>query len=160
MGLTPERVSEDFRGAPFVRILGSSLSERASELVLRLRFSDAVGLRSYQIYVNGVPGGISLVVVATPFSMAFASTPQLPVKLMLAPAASSIAFGGFLYIFVMPAFSTFEELGLLIFTVTFAICYFFILHAHSHCRTIHSIKHKNICCFCCVRYVYLYHLFV
>ncbi len=41
------------------------------------------------------------------------------------PAATSVLFAGFLYIFVMPQLSSFVGLGLMIFAATFAICYLF-----------------------------------
>ena len=77
------------------------------------------------IYVNGLPGGGGFVGMAGAIGIAIANMPQLPLSLLFAPAATSILFVGVLYIFVMPQLSSFIGLGLLIFAVTFAICYLF-----------------------------------
>lgn len=77
------------------------------------------------IYVNGMPGGAGFVSMAVPFVMGFATMPQASVSLLFAPAAVSVLFAGLVYIFVMPQLSSFMGLGLLIFGVTFAICYLF-----------------------------------
>jgi hypothetical protein len=45
--------------------------------------------------------------------------------LLLVPAAVSVLFASLVYIFVMPQLSSFLGLGLVIFAVTFAICYLF-----------------------------------
>ena len=45
--------------------------------------------------------------------------------MLFVPAAASVLFAGVLYIFVMPQLSSFTGLGLMIFAVTFAICYLF-----------------------------------
>ncbi len=57
--------------------------------------------------------------------MILASMPQLSVSLLLVPMLGSALFAGALYMFVMPKLSSFMELGLLIFAVTFAISYLF-----------------------------------
>jgi uncharacterized membrane protein YccC len=77
------------------------------------------------IYVNGMPGGAGFVSMAVPFVMALATMPQASVSLLFVPAAVSLLFGGLVHIFVMPHLSSFIGLGLLIFGVTFAICYLF-----------------------------------
>ena len=77
------------------------------------------------IYVDGLPGGAGFVSMAVPFVMAFATMPQASVSLLFVPAAVSVLFAGLVYIFVMPQLSSFMSLGLLIFGVTFAICYLF-----------------------------------
>jgi len=77
------------------------------------------------IYVDGMPGGAGFVSMAVPFVMAFATMPQASVSMLFMPAAVSVLFAGLVYIFVMPQLSSFMGLGLLIFGVTFAICYLF-----------------------------------
>ena len=77
------------------------------------------------IYVDGMPGGAGFVSMAVPFLMALATMPQASVSLLFMPAAVSVLFGGLVHIFVMPQLSSFIGLGLLIFAVTFAICYLF-----------------------------------
>jgi hypothetical protein len=77
------------------------------------------------IYVNGMPGGAGFVSMAVPFMMALATMPQASVSLLFVPAAVSLLFGALVHIFVMPQLSSFIGLGLLIFGVTFAICYLF-----------------------------------
>jgi len=75
------------------------------------------------IYVDGMPGGAGFVSMAVPFVMALATMPQASVSLLFVPAAASVLFAGLVHIFVMPQLSSFIGLGLLIFGVTFAICY-------------------------------------
>ena len=77
------------------------------------------------IYVNGLPGGAGFVSMAVPFVMALATMPQASGSLLVVPAAVSLLFGFVVHIFVMPHLSSFIGLGLLIFGVTFAICYLF-----------------------------------
>jgi uncharacterized membrane protein YccC len=77
------------------------------------------------IYINDFPGGAGFVSMAVPFAMPMATMPQVPIKLLFMPTAMSIIFAGLVHIFVMPQLSSFLGLGLLIFAVTFAICYLF-----------------------------------
>ena len=77
------------------------------------------------IYVDDMPGGAGFVSMAGPMGMALATMPQLSVSLLFVPAVVSVLFAGLLYIFVMPQLSSFLGLGLLIFSVTFVICYLF-----------------------------------
>jgi hypothetical protein len=77
------------------------------------------------LYVDGIPGGAGLVSMAGPFGMTMATRPQLSVSLLFLPIAASVLFGSLVYIFVMPQLSSFIGLGLMIFAVTFAICYLF-----------------------------------
>ena len=72
-----------------------------------------------------IPGGVGFVIMAGSLGMALSSMPQLPVTVLFVPAAVSVLFASILYIFVMPLLSSFVGLGLLIFAVTFAICYLF-----------------------------------
>jgi uncharacterized membrane protein YccC len=77
------------------------------------------------VFVNGFPGGRGFLGLAAPFSAMFANAPQFPMSKLYAPVAVSTLFAGVLYIFIMPGMSGFAELGLLIFSATFAICYIF-----------------------------------
>jgi hypothetical protein len=77
------------------------------------------------IYIKDFPGGAGFVSMAVPFAMAMATMPQVPIKLLFMPTAMSVIFAGLVHIFVMPQLSSFLGLGLLIFAVTFAICYLF-----------------------------------
>jgi len=77
------------------------------------------------IYVADLPGGSGFVSMAGPFGMILASSPQLPVSVLFLPITTGVLFGAVLYIFVMPQLSSFIGLGLLLFSVTFAICYLF-----------------------------------
>jgi len=63
------------------------------------------------VYVGDLPGGPGIVSMAVPIGMALATSPQL--------------LAGLLYIFLMPKLSSFVGLGLMLFAVTFAICYLF-----------------------------------
>jgi uncharacterized membrane protein YccC len=77
------------------------------------------------IYVDSMPGGAGFVSMTVPYAMALATMPQASVSLLFVPAAVSVLFAGLVHIFVMPQLSSFIGLGLLIFGVTFAICYIF-----------------------------------
>ncbi len=77
------------------------------------------------IYIDCLPGGSGFVTMATSLGMAMATMPQISVTLLFVPAAVSVLFAGLVYLFVMPQLSSFLGLGLMIFAVTFAICYFF-----------------------------------
>jgi hypothetical protein len=57
--------------------------------------------------------------------MAMVTMPQVSVSVLFVPVAASVLFAGLVYIFVMPQLSSFIGLGILIFAVTFAICYLF-----------------------------------
>jgi uncharacterized membrane protein YccC len=76
-------------------------------------------------YVEGIPGGSTLVMISTSIGMAMATMPQVPVSRLFVPAAVSVMFAGLVYIFVMPQLSSFWGLGMLLFAATFAICYLF-----------------------------------
>jgi uncharacterized membrane protein YccC len=77
------------------------------------------------IYVNDLPGGTGLVSFAAALGIAIANMPQLPVSKLVAPSAGSVLFAAILYIFLMPMLSSFFDLGLMIFTATFAITYLY-----------------------------------
>jgi hypothetical protein len=77
------------------------------------------------IYIPDLPGSAGFVTMAGPFGMIMAGTPQLSIKMLIRPIAVGVLFGAFIHIFVMPQLSSFIELGLLIFAVTFCICYLF-----------------------------------
>ncbi len=75
------------------------------------------------IYVEGVPGGVLLIMMATPIGMAMSTMPQVSALKLFVPALSGVLFAGLVYIFVMPQLSSFLGLGVMIFLATFAICY-------------------------------------
>jgi hypothetical protein len=77
------------------------------------------------VYVPDIPGGFGVLNLAAPIGMFMAITPQLPAMALFTPAMVSILFAGLVYIFVMPQLSSFLGLGLMLFVVSFAICYLF-----------------------------------
>jgi uncharacterized membrane protein YccC len=77
------------------------------------------------IYVEGVPGGSLLLMLGVPITMAMATMPYVPATRLFVPVAGSVVFAGLIYIFLMPMVSSYWGLGLIIFAVTFAICYLF-----------------------------------
>ncbi|WP_162027624.1 MULTISPECIES: FUSC family protein [unclassified Lentimonas] len=77
------------------------------------------------IYIEALPGGSGLVTMATSIGMVCASTPQLPVRKLVAPFMLSIAAASLIYLCIMPRLSGFAELGILLFIATFAFCYLF-----------------------------------
>jgi len=83
------------------------------------------------IYIADLPGGFGFLSFVGGIGLAIASMPQLKVSKLFVPAATSVLFAGVVYIFIMPALSSFLGLGLLIFVVTFAICYLFAAPQHA-----------------------------
>jgi hypothetical protein len=77
------------------------------------------------IFINDIPGGFGLVSMTSALAMNTAGSPQLSVSALFVPVGGSVLFASLVYIFVMPALSSFLGLGPLIFAVTFAICYLF-----------------------------------
>ena len=77
------------------------------------------------IFVPDLPGGGSFLAMLTPLGMIICNTPQIKPQMLIKPAATSIIFAGFIYVLLLPKLSSFPELGLVIFGVTFAICYLF-----------------------------------
>ena len=76
-------------------------------------------------YVDSIPGGSVFLIISVSLGMAFATTPQLRVSLLFVPVGCSVLFASLVYIFIMPHLSTFLELGLLVFMITFAIGFLF-----------------------------------
>jgi uncharacterized membrane protein YccC len=77
------------------------------------------------IYVEALPGGASLLSMATAIGMVMAVQSHIPVRKLFRPVTGGILFASVLYIFVMPHLSRYLELGGLIFLSVFAICYLF-----------------------------------
>lgn len=72
-----------------------------------------------------VPGDSAFVIMLAPFGMAVATMPMLPLMSVFLPAILSVGFASILYIFVMPKLAGFVALGVLLFAVTFTVCYVF-----------------------------------
>ncbi|MGI9263331.1 MAG: FUSC family protein, partial [Gammaproteobacteria bacterium] len=77
------------------------------------------------IYVNDLPNGTTLVMMSAPIGMALAAMPQLRVSQLFGPVSIGVLIGGVAHVFVMPHLSGFASLSLMIFGVTFAVCYLF-----------------------------------
>jgi uncharacterized membrane protein YccC len=77
------------------------------------------------VFISDLPGGFTMLIMSGSIGMILANTPQLRISVMYVPLLSSIAFASVLYLFVMPALSSYLGLGAMIFAVTFAICYLF-----------------------------------
>jgi uncharacterized membrane protein YccC len=77
------------------------------------------------IYISDLPGGFQMLIMTASVGMVLANTPQLRISVIYLPAVWGIAFAAALYVFVMPALSSYLSLGTIIFVVTFAICYLF-----------------------------------
>lgn len=77
------------------------------------------------IYVEGWPGGPGFVGMSGALGIALVNAPQVPLSKLVAPITSGALLAGVLYFLVMPHLSSFLELGVMIFAVTFAFCYFF-----------------------------------
>ncbi len=77
------------------------------------------------IYIDGLPGGSTMVVVCSAIGMNLAVIPQLKVRQIYRPVAFGMLLGAVFYIFVMPQLSSFLSLGAWLFGVTFILCYRF-----------------------------------
>ncbi len=75
------------------------------------------------IYISDLPGGYQLMIMTASIGIVPATTPQLRISVIYVPVLSSVAFASVLYLFVMPALSSYLSLGAMIFAYTFAICY-------------------------------------
>jgi len=75
------------------------------------------------IYFNPIPGGANLVAMASASAMAVALAPQLPIKMFMPALTGFIIFTGLIYFVLMPQLETFLGLGLLVFSVSFMVCY-------------------------------------
>jgi uncharacterized membrane protein YccC len=75
------------------------------------------------VYVQDWPGGGSFLAIATPIGMALAGKPQVSFMTLFVPTAVGVLIASVAYIFIMPLLSSFAGLGLLIFAITFFICY-------------------------------------
>ena len=74
------------------------------------------------IYIGDFPGGFGFVSICVPIGMALLTAPQMRISLTYVPAAFGIAFGGALYILLMPHLHSFTGLGLMLFAATFFLC--------------------------------------
>ncbi len=72
-----------------------------------------------------LPGEINFVILATNFSMAFLTSPKIPVKTLIKPFCYAIVIASVLYIFVLPYMTRFLSLGALIFGFAFLVSYYF-----------------------------------
>lgn len=82
------------------------------------------------IYVYDLPGGIFFVVITGVIGMFLASNPNKPVSSMFMPFASSTLFCSIIYALIMPQLSSFFGLGMMIFAVTFIVCYVYSSPQH------------------------------
>jgi uncharacterized membrane protein YccC len=87
------------------------------------------------IYVR-VPGGDSFMVVVGVFGLAMSPLAHVPVSVLFAPLAVSVSFASIVYIFLLPQLSGFHEVAVVIFAVTFAICYIFYTPRQALSRSI------------------------
>jgi uncharacterized membrane protein YccC len=74
------------------------------------------------VYISGFPTGFAFITMCAPYGMALFTTPQMRISVTYMPLAFGIAFGGALYILVMPHLHSFFGLGLMLFAATFFLC--------------------------------------
>lgn len=123
----------DIRGIQEPAVLDNDVVTGSREFALDLdrltasiRVITAVWLAFLAIvYVSDLPGGMGLISMLVPMIMALANMPQMSVSKLFIPASVGLLTASLLYIFVMPQLSSFNELGLLLFIVTFIYCYLF-----------------------------------
>jgi hypothetical protein len=77
------------------------------------------------LFIPDLPGGAGVIGFFNALSMALAIMPHFPVTLVFMPMAVSLLIAATIYIAVLPHLTTFFEVGILIFLVTFAISYIF-----------------------------------
>lgn len=121
-GLGPSGVTE----APAVGELRvrSTLDIDRLFAALRVMFMFWLGWLAY-VFVPALPGGSAVVIAIGSLGLQVSMMPQLPIAVLLMPAAAGILFAGSIYIILMPELSSYFTLGPLIFIVTFSICYLF-----------------------------------
>ena len=77
------------------------------------------------IYIEGLPAGPLLIGLAASLSISLTQAPFIsPMRLFL-PVGLSIVFAGLIYLLLLPHFSEFWQLGLVLFAATFLICQLF-----------------------------------
>ncbi len=88
------------------------------------------------IYVEGIPGGIGLVIYTGVIGMPLAANANMRVSALIIPLAGSVLFVGALYSVVMPQLTSFVGLGIMLFVVTFILCYLFASPQQGLSRTL------------------------
>ena len=74
------------------------------------------------VYIGDFPTGFGFISMCAPFGMALLTAPQMRISVTYMPLAFGVAFGGAMYILVMPHLHSFTGLGLMIFAGTFFLC--------------------------------------
>jgi uncharacterized membrane protein YccC len=77
------------------------------------------------VYIPDIPSELGMVALATRFVILEAISPTASARSMLGPIFAGVAYAFPVYIFVMPYLSSFSQLALVVFAVTFMIDYFF-----------------------------------
>ena len=75
-------------------------------------------------YVPGYPSAPLLLCISVSVPMALLTMPQISVAVVLVPIFVAVAAFGSLHIFLMPKFTTFEQLISMLFVATFIVAYF------------------------------------
>ena len=87
------------------------------------------------IYVEGLPGGIGLVIMAGVIAMRSTMTPNLRISSMIMPFMYGVLLSGVLYTFIMPQLTSFIGLGIMIFLTAYFICYLYAKPQQALSRT-------------------------
>jgi uncharacterized membrane protein YccC len=77
------------------------------------------------LYVPDIPETVGFIVLTNSLSMALCVTPQLPIARTFFPFAFGLAAGASVYVLVMPHFTSFAGLAVVIFAAVFLICYLY-----------------------------------
>ena len=77
------------------------------------------------IYVPAFPGGMSFLAMLAPIAMTLVNTPQLPVSALYKPIGINIVVASLIYMLIMPRLGSFAGLAVVIFAITFYMCYQF-----------------------------------
>jgi uncharacterized membrane protein YccC len=77
------------------------------------------------LYVPDIPNTVEFIVLTNSLSMALCVMPQLTIASTFLPVAFGIAFGGAIYVLVMPHLGSFAGLGVVLFAAVFLICYLY-----------------------------------
>jgi uncharacterized membrane protein YccC len=75
------------------------------------------------IYLPDIPETVGFVVLTNSLAMALCVAPQLAIARTFLPLAIGLAFGGAIYVLVMPHLTSIIGLGVLTFVAVFLICY-------------------------------------
>ena len=119
-GFGPEIGETPRRQSPWVGLLPDPDAIAAAISIVAMIWT------AYFLWIYfAVPGGTGLVSLIASMGIVFAVFPQLSALSILPTFLISVVFGGVIHVFIMPHLPGFSGLGVMIFVVTYSLCYLF-----------------------------------